>query len=304
MSLTPVQTPRDDRGTYHRAVMATEVLEFLQVGEGFYVDATVGGGGHSEMILKQLGQGVLLGIDLDREAIDFTRKELGNDPRLRLVQGSFRQLESIVGQSPEAANGISGILFDLGLSRHQAVSPERGFSYQADGALDMRFDPFSDRPTAQRLIARSSEVEIARIVKEFGEERFFRRISRRIHQMRHNIRTTGDLAQAVQCAVPSRFHAKALMRVFQAFRIAVNDELGNLEAGLRQAIRLLALSGRIVVLAYHSLEDRIVKQTFREFKEQGILRLLTRKPLRPTDEEVATNPSARSARLRAAVRIA
>jgi len=280
--------------------MTREVLEYLDVSKGFYVDATIGGAGHSAMILEKLREGVLLGIDLDSDALAATRERLGNDPRLRLVHGSFAQLATILKDCPESANGIAGILFDLGASLHHFAAAERGFSYSAEAALDMRFDRTSSGPTARDVIRRSSEQELYRIFHELGEERFSRRIARHVSRFRAKITTTRDLADAVRTAVPGRFQDKALMRVFQALRISVNRELENLESGLRQAMALLAEGGRIVVLSYHSLEDRIVKLAFREAGRAGVLDVLTRKPLRPALAEVRVNPSSRSARLRAA----
>jgi 16S rRNA (cytosine1402-N4)-methyltransferase len=286
--------------------MAREVMEHLAVDKGIYVDATVGGGDHSAEILRNLRQGMLIAIDRDEEAIAFVRERLKGQSCRRagvsslLVHGNFADLDSIANTVPEIRQGVSGILFDLGLSRHQAVTPERGFSYQSDGPLDMRADRSTQKHTARDVVRHSSEAELARIIRDYGEERFHRRISRRIALVRSRLHTTGDLAEAVRSVVPFRFQAKAVARVFQAFRIAVNDELENLRCGLRQAIGLLAEGGRIVVLAYHSLEDRIVKQTFRDFANVGRIEILTRRPLRPSPAEVAVNPSARSARLRAA----
>jgi 16S rRNA (cytosine1402-N4)-methyltransferase len=265
-----------------------------------YVDATIGGGGHSEMILDRLKEGLLIGIDLDCDALAFAQKRLGANPNLRLVHGNFANLPAIVNAFPEAEAGVAGIIFDLGASRHQLVSTEAGFSYLSDAPLDMRFDRASGSRTALDLIRSSSETELGRLLRDFGEERFQRRISRHVYQARRRIKTTGDLADAIRAAVPSRFWHKSLMRVFQALRIAVNRELENLAAGLRQAVGLLRAGGRVVVLSYHSLEDRIAKQTFRELAQQGVLEILTRKPVRPSPEEVAANASARSARLRVA----
>jgi 16S rRNA (cytosine1402-N4)-methyltransferase len=176
----------------------------------------------------------------------------------------------------------------------------------------MRFDQsrkpveggFETRPdlTAAELIQRSSEQDIRRILQDYGEERFARRIARQISRMRGRMNSTEDLSEVVRSATPPRFRSKSLMRVFQAFRVAVNDELENLRRGLDAAIRLLATNGRIVVISYQSLEDRVAKLTFREARAQGVLEVITRKPLRPQSEEVAANPSARSARLRAAAR--
>jgi 16S rRNA (cytosine1402-N4)-methyltransferase len=280
--------------------MTREVLEYLNVRTGFYVDATIGGAGHGAMILEKLREGMLLGIDLDQDALAASRERLGSDPRLKLVSGNFANLESILQGFPESSTGICGILFDLGASLHHFVAAERGFSYSADAPLDMRFDRLSAGPTALEVIRRSPEPELDRIFRELGEERFHRRIARQVSRLRTKIATTRDLADAVRSVVPGRFHDKALMRVFQALRITVNHELDNLESGLRQAIKLLAVGGRIVVLSYHSLEDRIVKLAFREAGREGVLDVLTRKPLRPALEEVRVNPSSRSARLRAA----
>lgn len=280
--------------------MTREVLEYLNVGTGLYVDATIGGAGHGAMILERLQKGMLLGIDVDQDALAAARELLGRDPRLALVHGSFANLESILRGFPQSATGIAGILFDLGASLHHFTASERGFSYSADAALDMRFDRTSRKPTALDIIRSSPEPELDRMFRELGEERFHRRIARQVSRLRSRIRTTGDLANAIRSAVPGRFQDKALMRVFQALRITVNHELENLESGLRQAVKLLASGGRIVVLSYHSLEDRIVKLAFREAGREGVLDVLTRKPLRPALEEVRANPSSRSARLRAA----
>ena len=280
--------------------MTREVLEYLNVRTGFYVDATIGGAGHSALILERLREGMLLGIDVDQDALAAARERLGSDPRLRLVHGSFANLESILKDFSQSSAGLSGILFDLGASLHHFVASERGFSYSADAPLDMRFDRSSAGPTALDIVRSSSEPELSRVFWELGEERFSRRIARQVGRLRSRIRTTRDLADAVRSVVPGRFQDKALMRVFQALRITVNHELENLESGLRQAVKRLAAGGRIVVLSYHSLEDRIVKLAFREAGREGVLDVLTRKPLRPALEEVRVNSSSRSARLRAA----
>jgi 16S rRNA (cytosine1402-N4)-methyltransferase len=282
--------------------MTREVLDYLNVSKGLYVDATIGGGGHSALILEKLTAGILLGIDADSDAIKAASGRLGKDARLRLVHANFAELEAAVRSLPESSAGAAGILFDLGASMHQFVAPERGFSYSADAPLDMRFDQSSGGPTARDFLRRSPEPELDRILRDFGEERFHRRIARRVSQLRARIQTTGDLADAVRSVVPGQFRDRAVVRVFQALRIAVNRELENLESGLRQAIRLLAAGGRIVVLSYHSLEDRIVKLVFRECARENVLEVLTRKPLRPALDEVRANPSARSARFRAAER--
>lgn len=289
---------------HHQPVMTREVMEFLAVKQGLYVDATIGGGGHSELILRHLQQGVLVGIDQDPDALVRVQQRLGHDPRLRLVHANFATLGQVLSRIPEAKPGAAGILFDLGVARFQVTTPGRGLSYTWRAPLDMRLDPTSDGPTAATLIRHSSEQELARTIRDYGEERFYRRIGRRLAALRKQLLTTADLAEAVRSVVPLRFQARAVMRTFQAFRIAVNHELENLQAGLAQALDCLAFGGRILVMSYHSLEDRIVKQSFRGAAAAGRLEILTRKPRRPGADEVAANPSARSARLRAAAGLA
>ena len=243
---------------FHVPVMAAEVVAGL-VGDaqGIYVDATAGGGGHSRALLRQLGpQGRLVSIDRDPEAVAQVRREL-RDERLSVVCGRFGELHQVLAQ--QGVSEVDGVLFDLGVSSHQIDQASRGFSYAQDGPLDMRMEPGIGMSAAE-LIAQSGPDELARLLFEYGEERQSRRIARVICQA-PSICTTGELRRAVESVRP-RHLPKTLARVFQALRIAVNGELDQLAAGLAAGIALLRPGGRLGVIAYHSLEDRLVKQTF------------------------------------------
>jgi len=276
---------------------------------GTYLDATVGMGGHAEAILEASAPaGRLLGLDRDAESLALARDRLRRfGERVRLVHGDFAMLGALA-----AAHGwadFDGILFDLGLSSFQLDDASRGFSFSREGPLDMRIDRGGRGETAADLLARLSEGEIARILKTYGEERWARRIARQIVSARRvrPITTTTALAGLVAAAVPRRAWPRRIhvaTRTFQALRIAVNDELGALARGLQAAIPLLAAGGRICIISFHSLEDRIAKETFRSLAacDPPRLRLLTRRPIVPTAEEIDANPRARSAKLRAAER--
>jgi 16S rRNA (cytosine1402-N4)-methyltransferase len=308
--------------------MVDEVLEYLQPRSGTVIDATVGGGGHARAILEALAvstteavdkdrelarrpehcgthgdaglrkRGRLLGLDADPEAVASARRQLGKHDNMELIHANYVDVAALVrrfGLEP-----VTGVLFDLGVSLHQLASPDRGFSYDCEGPIDMRFDQTAARSTALDLLKRASEKELRDWFRSFGQEPMSGRVARVVHERRHRMMTTMDLADAVRRAVPARFGRKALARVFQALRIVTNRELENVRQGLDAAIEVLAPGGRIVVLAYHSLEDRIVKDVFRAGRAAGRLRVLTPKPLRPPAGEVLKNPRARSARLRAA----
>ncbi len=302
----------------HEPVMVGEVLSGLQVvAGGIYVDATVGGGGHAEAILRASGpNGKLLGLDRDRDAIASCESRLAPfGKRVILCHSAFRELE---GEAHAARFAdVDGILFDLGVSSHHLESPERGFGFQASGPLDMRMDRRT-QTTAADLINRLPESELSRIIRDWGEERFHRRIAAGIVRARAEapIATTGRLKDVILESIPKSYGRDRIhpaTRTFQAIRIAVNDELGQLKAALPQALELLRPGGRFCVIAFHSLEDRIVKETFREWargcicppsfpvcrcghKPAGII--MTRKPAVPSDEEVSRNPRSRSAKLR------
>ena len=301
----------------HRPVMADEVVElFAPVPAGVVVDATVGGGGHAAALLSAHGHLRLVGIDRDEEALAAADRMLAPfGPRVvALHHGRFDELASVVGDAP-----VTGVLFDLGVSSPQLDRPERGFSYRADGPLDMRMDRFQRR-TAADVVNTEDEATLARLVAASGERRFARRIARRIVAARP-ITTTGQLAEVVRAAIPAaarRTGGHPARRVFQAVRMAVNDELEVLGPAIDAAIGRLAPSGRCVVLAYHSGEDRIVKERFLAAATGDcvcppglpcacgavpLVRLLNRGARKPSPAETAANPRAESARLRACERL-
>lgn len=291
-----VLLPRE-RYPGHEPVLVAEVLRFLDPRPGkLIVDATVGTGGHAEAILRS-GAGVV-GVDRDPHALAIARGRLAEfGTRVQLVHGNFRDLPGLL--SALSVDRVDGVLFDLGASSLQFDSPERGFSFLAAGPLDMRMDPTAP-VTAADLVNRLPEAELARILWEYGEERYARRIARAIVRARP-LRTTGELAALVaRIYPPGRHRIHPATRTFQALRIAVNDELGALEAGLAGAVRVLAPGGVLVAIAFHSLEDRIVKRFLRREALAGRVEVLTKKPLRPEEDEVGRNPRARSAKLRAA----
>jgi 16S rRNA (cytosine1402-N4)-methyltransferase len=280
--------------------MAEVVVDYFKsIPEGTILDATVGGGGHAQAILKENPRINLIGMDQDPEAIRYARARLESfRERVVIRRHNFKDLAAVL--EVEGVEGLSGILFDLGLSWHQVQTPKRGFSYRLDGPLDMRMDP--ERPrSALGLIRGASRSQLERVLKEYGEEPYYRRIAQAIYERRRKLETTRELAQLIARCVPARKRNKAQARVFQALRIWVNEELAALKAGLEQGLEYLIRGGVAVVLAYHSLEDRIVKGAFRA--RAGEFELLTKKPLRPGPLELAANPAARSARLRAARRI-
>ncbi|WP_298402798.1 16S rRNA (cytosine(1402)-N(4))-methyltransferase RsmH [uncultured Chloroflexus sp.] len=295
----------------HTPVLLAEVIAALAPRPGgCYLDATVGGGGHALAVLQAAQPGgVLLGIDADPAALAATAERLaeaGLSQQAVLRHGSFADLAALATEAGFAA--VDGILFDLGVSSYQLDTPERGFSFAADGPLDMRLDP-TQGPTAADLVNRLSERELADIIFQYGEEHAARRVARAIVERRRSqpFRSTADLAAVVARAVGGR-HGRIhpATRTFQALRIAVNHELDQLAAALPQAVALLTLGGKLAVISFHSLEDRIVKQFLRAEAagEAPRLAIITKKPVVASDAEVAANPRARSAKLRVAVRIA
>ncbi len=289
----------------HRAVLLQETIENLKLAPGkTIVDCTLGCGGHARAILERITpDGKLIGIDRDKDALEKAAGSLENYKKnISFVHGNFRHLDSILRE--QKTGKVDGIIFDLGLSSLQLEKAERGFSIKHDGPLDMRMDRSSGMGAA-RLVNTLRETEILKILSEFGEERFSGRITRSIVAKRP-IRTTRQLAEIVSMAVPpkarhGRIHPAT--RTFQALRIAVNDELGALGEALDLAVKLTAASGRICVISFHSLEDRMVKTTFRELKEKGTLSIITKKPIAPKEEEVLINPRSRSAKLRVAEKL-
>lgn len=287
----------------HIPVLLEEVLQYLAPSPGgTYVDATVGPGGHAAAILEASApDGRLLGIDRDPEALELASTRLsGFGDRVRLVRANFADLDSIACH--EGFCPADGVLFDLGLSGLQLASEQRGFSFSARGYLDMRFGP--EGPTAADLLRRLSERQLEDILDRFGEEPKARAIARAIVQLRRKapIETAEQLASLVERIYGGRRgRIHPATRTFQALRIAVNRELEALDRGLDAALKLIKPGGRIVVISFHSLEDRIVKTKFRSWAARPTpkVKVLTRKPVRPSAHEVMANPRARSARLRA-----
>jgi len=301
---------------YHEPVLAEETLALLLTDrEGVYVDGTVGGGGHAEEICSQLGPlGHLIGFDADAEAIEASRARLERfGSRVTLIRANFRDAASEL--KARGVQQLAGILLDLGVSSHQIDQPDRGFSFRAGGKLDMRMD--SRRTvTAHDVVNGYSQERLEAILREYGEEREARRIARALVRARP-VTAVGELNGVIERCVGGRYRTKSLARVYQALRIEVNGELENLREALASFPDLLLPGGRCVVIAYHSLEDRIVKEFFRgeaadripsqnkflpDLPQLPRLGILTRKPVTASGEEVARNPRARSAKLRAAER--
>lgn len=285
------------------------ILNLRLKSDSIVVDCTLGGGGHAEAILNAIGPGGrFIGIDRDEAAILKARERLGVlADRVRLVQERFEHLGSIL--ESETIRGVDGILMDLGVSSLQLMDPDRGFSFQKDGPLDMRMDRREGR-TAAELVHSLSEEDLSRILFEYGEERWARRIARGLVLARRKapIATTRRLAELILRSVPGparRGRIHPATRTFQALRIAVNRELEGLSGVLESAAEVLNPGGRLCVISFHSLEDRIVKQAFRSLSENGpgVFRRVTKKPIRPGPEEVGQNPRSRSAKLRVLERV-
>jgi 16S rRNA (cytosine1402-N4)-methyltransferase len=294
----------------HVPVLVKEVLSWLACRPGGrYLDCTVGQGGLASSILDLTGpDGSVIGIDHDEEAIAAARNRL--EPyagRARLIRGNFRQLKEHLGLV--GLSEVDGVVFDLGVSSAQLDRPDRGFSFLADGPLDMRMDRRGYR-TAAELLSQLGETELADLLYQFGEERYSRRIARAVvrARARRPLRTTFDLVSVIRDAVPASYRHGRLhyaTRTFQALRIAVNHELEVLEGSLRDAVDVLTPGGRLCVISFHSLEDRIAKQTFRALShgQEPCLAKLTKKPCVPSEQERRGNPRARSAKLRVAERL-
>ena len=302
----------------HQPVLCAETVELLDTARGgCYVDCTVGLGGHAAAILGSSAEATLLGIDRDRRALELAAERLaGFGDRVQLVAGRFGDLRRLVTEL--GIGRLSGVFADLGVSSMQLEVADRGFSFQLDGPLDMRMG-LGER-TARDIVNRYAEEELGRIFSEYGEERHARRIARAIVAERREkpIVTTGDLRVRANPVLrpPAKRRIHPATQVFQALRIEVNQELEELRMLLDQAVDMLERDARMVMISYHSLEDRLVKHTLRDLAtgeiepvtgrpraESRVIEVLTRKPLRPSAEEVAANPRARSARLRAARRL-
>jgi len=302
----------------HRPVMLDSVVDLLaQRGDGVLVDATVGLGGHAEVLLERCPGATLVGLDVDREALAVAAARLARfGDRAQLVRASYHDLAEVLPAQGFAA--VDAVLFDLGVSSLQLDSPARGFSFRFEGPLDMRFS--GEGMTAAELLAGATEEELRRILAEFGEEPRARRVARALvaARLREPLETTTDLVRVVARALGGRRgKIDPTTRTFQALRIATNHELTGLPTAVERAARLLTPCGRLAVIAFHSLEDRLVKRTLRRLsgrcvcppgtpicncEPEPLLEILTRRPLRPSDDEVRDNPRSRSARLRAAER--
>ncbi len=294
-------------GYEHFPVLVEDVIEFLGPHpDGIYVDGTLGGGGHALKILERSWPtGRLVGIDRDEEAIAEARKSLKSyEVRTNIIHGNFSDLKTILAELK--ISGVDGIVLDLGVSYHQLTNSKRGFSFQWEGPLDMRMDRSQGEP-ASKLINTLPQGKLEGILRIYGEERWARRIAKAIvrHRQKTSITTTTQLRDIISSAVLKQpRHIQPATKAFQAFRIAVNDELSNLERVIRDGIPLLNRGGRLCIISFHSLEDRIVKETFRHYeRDLGSITIITKKPIFPPKEEIAENPRARSARLRVAERV-
>ncbi len=303
---------------YHTPVLLKESIDALNIKDGgIYVDATLGGGGHTEAILKTGKKIRLFSFDKDEDSIKHAEKLLGdNYENILLIKDNFKNLRTRL--SLEMIKKIDGILFDLGVSSHQIGTSDRGFSFSLDGELDMRMDQDSDL-TAYQIINNFSFKELRSIFYEYGEEKEAARIAGAIVEKRDQkkIKTTLELSEIIEKSTISKHKLKAKARIFQSIRIYLNDEINNLKTALKDAVNILNPHGRIAVISYHSLEDRVVKQFFRYEEKSCIcpsnfpkcicdkistLKILTRKPVLPSSEEIQNNKRARSAKLRVAER--
>jgi 16S rRNA (cytosine1402-N4)-methyltransferase len=304
---------------FHEPVLGAEVVDVL-IGDrnGIYVDCTLGGGGHSLLILQQLSPaGFLVGLDADQEAIEYASRVLADFPNKHLRQIYYDQIDVVLYEIDKLP--VDGILFDLGISSWQIDVGSRGFSYQNAGPLDMRMDQRQEI-SAETVLNSYPREELERIFREYGEERHWRAIAREVVNFRakQKLTTTDDLVGIVRSVVGERFLNKSLSRIFQAVRIEVNQELERLQTALEKSFAVLKKGGRIAVISYHSLEDRIVKRFFKEKQQSCVcppelpqcmcgkvseLKMVSRKPILPTAEEIRRNPRARSAKLRVAEKI-
>lgn len=304
---------------FHKPVLLKESIQYLLTDlSGVYFDGTLGFGGHSEEILKRLNEkGILVATDVDKDAFAFSKKKFNGDKRVKLYNFNFSQIDSV--SKIENIPQFDGIISDLGVSSFQLDNPASGFTYRTDTKLDLRMDK-TRVISAADIVNSFSEEEIARILYRYGEEKNSRKIARSIISRRKlkKIETTTELKEATEAETPQRFLTKTLSRVFQALRIYVNDELETLKSFLKKSVNLLKPGGRIVIISYHSLEDRIVKELFRyealscicpkeypvcRCNKEKRLNILTKKPVTPSENEIELNLRARSAKMRAAEKV-
>lgn len=302
----------------HISVLLNECIDGLDIKkDGIYVDGTLGGAGHSKEICRFLdSEGMLVGIDQDKNAIAVSEKRLASEKcKVLLVKSNFSNVKNILGE--KSISGIDGMLLDLGVSSHQLDEPTRGFSYMHDAALDMRMNQ-NEALSAYDVVNNYSEEELYTIIKEYGEERWAKRIAQFIcsHRVQSPVETTYELVEIIKKAVPKnarRDGPHPAKRTFQAIRIEVNNELGIIQDTILDIVEMLNPGGRLCIITFHSLEDRIVKQTYKKLenpctcprdfpvcvcKEKPKIKIITRRPILPTEEEVDINPRSRSAKLR------
>ncbi len=292
--------------TNHIPVLLKEVIKILEPRRGIIIDATLGAGGHSKFILEK-SKVSIIGLDQDGEALETAEENLKKfKDRVTLIRENFSNLQK-VSEKLGVLGKVRGIILDLGISSLQLDGAERGFSFQKEGPLDMRMDR-RQKITAYEIINSWPKDKIAAILRDYGEERFSRRLAKAITLKRRKkkIETTTQLAELIKKNVPKKYAFSKIhpaTRTFQALRIVVNDELSNLAKVLEDSESVLAGRGKIIVISFHSLEDRIVKRFFKEMASKSLFRILTKKPVTPSLEEIRSNPRSRSAKLRAAQKI-
>ncbi len=285
----------------HIPVMLMETLENLNIkNNGIYVDGTLGLGGHSEQILKKIDSGLLLGIDRDKDAIGIAKGRLLTNKNIKIVHNSYENLKIILNELK--VDAVDGILLDLGLSSFQLENNKRGFSHKYKSSLDMRFDISSKDYTAEEIINKTELKDLTRVFKEFGEERHAYKIAKLIKGLKGKIDVL-SITSIIDKVTPYKFRLKTYSRIFQALRIAANNELDHLKNFLSSFIDVLNPGGRIVVISYHSVEDRIVKHKFKDLKQNNMIKLIYKKPLIPSDIEINQNKRSRSAKMRVGEKI-
>lgn len=304
----------------HKSVLLKETIEYLNIKpEGIYVDGTLGGGGHSEEILKRLTTGKLIAIDRDLDAIKASKERLKNYKNVEYINDNFKNIKGILKSLD--IDKVDGILLDLGVSSYQLEEVERGFSYMKNAPLDMRMDKSSPL-SAYDVVNRYSQQELERVIREYGEEKWASRIAKFIAKEREKgeIKTTFQLVEIIKNAIPASARREGphpAKRTFQAIRIEVNQELKGLDKAIEDMVEVLRGKGRIAIITFHSLEDRIVKNTFKKLEnpctcphnmpctcgKKPVVRIITKKPVLPSKEEIETNSRSRSAKLRVAEKL-
>jgi 16S rRNA (cytosine1402-N4)-methyltransferase len=291
-----------DSALTHVPVMSSEVLTYLDIkSNGVYIDGTIGPGGHAIQILNNLGKhGKLIGIDRDEDALKICNKNCSSSSSLlSLFHSSYNKINTIL--TKEKISSVNGIILDLGLSSNQLNSRSRGFSYRSEGNLDMRFD-FTQGKKASDIIKSNNIEKLTKIFKKYGEERFSYRIARSIKEMK-DMKTVNHLKEAIRRCTPPKNRDRILARIFQSLRIVVNDELEILQDFLLKFVDFLSPNGKIVIISYHSLEDRLVKHQFKHLSNNGLLKILTKKPIRSSEKEINNNRRSKNAKLRAAEKV-